>query len=103
MPIKLFFKSWVIFEILVDLDNLQGSFWQSICQTADSTVSVRTSKEPELKGLKTMRKFKIFFARFCLLCSSCAFFVLCYYKVIFRPFNSGSFDIQTDNGLSAVW
>ena len=23
------------------------------CQTADSTVSVRTSKEPELKGLKT--------------------------------------------------
>ena len=24
-----------------------------ICQTANSTLSVRTSKEPELKGLKT--------------------------------------------------
>ncbi|MCP4054011.1 MAG: hypothetical protein GY739_13270 [Mesoflavibacter sp.] len=50
-----------------------------------------------------MRKFKVFFARFCLLCSSCAFLVLGYNEVIFRPFNSGSYDMQTDNVLSAVW
>ena len=44
----------------------------------------------------------IFFARFCLLCPFCAFLVLCYNEVIFRPFNSSSFDMQTDNVLSAV-
>ncbi len=60
MPIKLFFRSWVLFEILgsgfgmiykVRFDKV--SLNTASCQTADSTVYVRTSKEPELKGLKT--------------------------------------------------
>ncbi len=51
MPIKLvFFYSWVIFEILVDFDIV--SLKAASCQADDNTVSVRTSKELELNGLK---------------------------------------------------
>ncbi len=44
-----------------------------------------------------MHKSNNLFARFCLLCSSYAFLVLGYNEVMFRPFDSGSFDMQTDN------
>ena len=30
-------------------------------------------------------------------------FSACYYKVNFRHFNSGSFDVRTDTVLSAIW
>ena len=44
-----------------------------------------------------------FFVCFGLLCSFCVFLVLDYNEVIFRPFNSSSFDMRTDNVLSAIW
>ncbi len=88
-------------------------------QTADGTKYIRTSKEQELKGLETTYwwlNIKIYknstklknlqincFARFCLLCSSCAFLVLYNKGVIFRPFNSSSVDMLPDNLQSAVW
>ncbi len=53
---------------------------------------------------KKMRKSFIFFTRFCwLLCTSFTFLVLVYKEVVFRPLNSGLFDVQTDNVLLAVW
>ena len=39
----------IIYKVNVDKVSLNAAS----CQTADSTVSVRTSKEPEFKGLKT--------------------------------------------------
>ncbi len=48
-----------MFEILMDFEQFTRlSPWQNIlnaasCQTADSTASVCTSKETELKNLKT--------------------------------------------------
>ena len=39
----------IIYKVNFDKVSLNAAS----CQTADSTVSVRTSKEPELKGLKT--------------------------------------------------
>ncbi len=74
MPIKLFLKSWVSlknisgFGIIYKVRFEKGSLNAASYQTADSTVSVRTSKEPELKGLiTTTQKFSI---------SACAFFCL---------------------------
>ena len=49
-----------------------------------------------------MRKSKNKFCAFLLLCTSCAFLVLDYNKIIFRPFNFGSFDVRTKTVLSAV-
>ena len=43
----------------MDLEQFKGYYYDKVslnaasCQTADRTVSVRTSKELELKGLKT--------------------------------------------------
>ncbi len=59
MPIKLFFLSWVIFEIIVDFEQFTRFRFDKVslnavsCQTADSIVFIHTSKETELKGLKS--------------------------------------------------
>ena len=59
MPIKLVFESWLIFEILVNVEHFTTLCYDKVFlneasyQTADSTVTVCTSKEPEFKGLKT--------------------------------------------------
>ena len=52
MPIKLFFKLgdlWIIYKVRFDKVSLNAAS----CQTAESTESVHTLKEPEMKGLKT--------------------------------------------------
>ncbi len=67
-------------------------------------VKYKKNNLQEWHKTKKMRKFKIFFfAPFCLFCSSCAFLVLSYNELVLRPFNSGSFDMRTNNVLSAVW
>ncbi len=87
------------------------------CQTADSTFFVHTSKVSELKGLNQLcddeklkiyrngqtNKQKNFFTRFWFCELFLPFLVPVYYKVVFRPFNYGSFDVRTDNVLLAVW
>ncbi len=61
MPIKLFVKSWVGnlwnisgFGIIHKVRFYKVSLNAASCQTADSTLSVRTLKLPELKGLKQL-------------------------------------------------
>ena len=45
----------------------------------------------------------MFFAHFLMLRHSSAVLVLDYDKVVFRPFNPGSVDMQTESVLLAVW
>ncbi len=87
------------------------------CQTADSTEFVneshikRTGIERFInKNLQEKPKtkkcgfLKINYALFLFAVHLCAFLVPTWIlQVIFRPFNSGSFNVQTDNVLSAVW
>ena len=54
MPIKLVFLNICGFGIIYNVRFDQVSLNAVSCQTADSTVSVCTSKEPEMKGLKQL-------------------------------------------------
>ena len=45
----------IIYKVRFDKVSLNAAS----CQTAYSTVSVHTSKEPELKGLKSFLEFKL--------------------------------------------